>query len=70
MTQAQFLNAMGLSQRLSALAPKLEGKAREEFIAGAKRLVDESASTSMGSLFKVLAVAQTARQPVYPFEAT
>jgi SAM-dependent MidA family methyltransferase len=70
MTQGQFLNAMGLGQRLAALTPKLSGKAREDFIAGAKRLVDESAATAMGRLFKVLAVVQNAHQPVYPFEAT
>ncbi|MBG1230975.1 class I SAM-dependent methyltransferase [Aestuariivirga litoralis] len=67
MTQGAFLKAMGLEQRLTALATKLEGKAQTDFTAGARRLVDDK---EMGQLFKVIAVAQAQRQPVYPFEGT
>ena len=65
-TQGQFLGEMGLQQRLTTLSAKLQGKQREDFIAGARRLVDEK---QMGQLFKVLCVAQSQRQPIYPFEA-
>ena len=64
-TQGAFLSDMGLAQRLTTLSAKLAGEALEDFIAGAKRLVDEK---QMGQLFKVLCVAQSARQPIYPFE--
>jgi SAM-dependent MidA family methyltransferase len=66
MSQRKFLNAMGLEARLSKLAEKLSGGERAAFIAGAERLVGEK---GMGNLFKVLAVAQAQRQPIYPFEA-
>jgi NADH dehydrogenase [ubiquinone] 1 alpha subcomplex assembly factor 7 len=66
MTQGAFLAAMGLEQRLTTLSAKLQGKAREDFVAGAKRLVD---AKQMGELFKVLCLAQPQRQPIYPFEA-
>jgi len=66
MTQGAFLAAMGLEQRLTTLSAKLAGKAQDDFIAGAKRLVDEK---QMGQLFKVLCVVQAQRQPIYPFEA-
>ncbi len=65
-TQGDFLVAMGLEARLSTLAAKLDGKPRMDFIGGARRLVDDK---EMGSLFKVLSVAQRLRQPIYPFEA-
>ena len=65
-TQGAFLSDMGLAQRLTTLSAKLQGKPREDFTAGAKRLVDEK---EMGQLFKVLCVAQRSRQPIYPFEA-
>jgi NADH dehydrogenase [ubiquinone] 1 alpha subcomplex assembly factor 7 len=65
-TQGDFLAAMGLESRLSTLAAKLQGQPRADFIAGARRLVDDK---EMGKLFKVLAVAQNNRQPIYPFEA-
>ncbi len=64
-TQGQFLGEMGLQQRLTTLSAKLQGKEREDFIAGARRLVDDK---QMGQLFKVLCVAQSSRQPIYPFE--
>jgi NADH dehydrogenase [ubiquinone] 1 alpha subcomplex assembly factor 7 len=66
-TQGAFLNDMGLEARASKLAAKLSGKARQDFIAGAARLVDDK---EMGQLFKVIAVAQAVRQPIYPFEAS
>ena len=65
-TQGAFLNAMGLEARAAKLAAKLDGRARKEFLMGAARLVDDK---EMGQLFKVLAVAQSLRQPIYPFEA-
>ena len=64
-TQGQFLGEMGLQQRLTTLSAKLLDKEREDFIAGARRLVDDK---QMGQLFKVLCVAQSSRQPIYPFE--
>ncbi|MEP6828257.1 MAG: SAM-dependent methyltransferase, partial [Aestuariivirga sp.] len=67
MTQGAFLRDMGIEQRLTTLSAKLQGKPREDFIAGGKRLVGEQ---EMGQLFKVLCVAQPQRQPIYPFEAT
>ncbi len=66
MTQGAFLAAMGLEPRLTTLSAKLTGKERADFIAGARRLVDDK---EMGQLFKVLCVVQGQRQPVYPFEA-
>lgn len=65
-TQGSFLKAMGLEVRLNTLSARLEGQARADFIAGARRLVDDK---GMGQLFKVLGVAQAQRQPIYPFEA-
>ena len=66
MMQGAFLRDMGIEQRLTTLSAKLQGKPREDFIAGGKRLVGEQ---EMGQLFKVLCVAQPQRQPIYPFEA-
>jgi NADH dehydrogenase [ubiquinone] 1 alpha subcomplex assembly factor 7 len=65
MTQGKFLKAMGLDMRVKRLAQKLIGKAAEEFVAGAARLVDDG---QMGQLFKVLSVAQKGHGPLYPFE--
>jgi len=65
-TQGSFLKNMGLETRLTTLSAKLEGKARADFVAGARRLVDDK---EMGELFKVLGVAQGMRAPIYPFEA-
>ena len=67
MPQGAFLRDMGIEQRLTTLSAKLQGKPREDFIAGGKRLVGEK---EMGQLFKVLCVTQPQRQPIYPFEAT
>ena len=67
MTQGVFLRDMGIEKRLTTLSAKLQGKPREDFIAGGKRLVGDK---EMGQLFKVLCVAQPQRQPIYPFEAT
>ena len=67
LTQGQFLNAMGLEMRTTKLVAKLEGAAKADFLAGSKRLADVA---QMGNLFKVMAVAQESRQPIYPFEGT
>ncbi|MDE2445234.1 MAG: SAM-dependent methyltransferase [Alphaproteobacteria bacterium] len=66
LTQGQFLNAMGLEMRVQKLSAKLQGAARQDFVIGAERL---AAPDKMGSLFKVMAIAQKNRQPLYPFEA-
>lgn len=65
MTQGKFLKAMGLDMRLQRLSQKLTGRAAEEFVAGAARLVDDA---QMGQLFKVMSVAQAGHGPIYPFE--
>ena len=65
LTQGQFLKAMGIDMRTDKLAAKLEGQARDDFKAASHRLAD---AAQMGNLFKVLAVAQKIRQPIYPFE--
>jgi NADH dehydrogenase [ubiquinone] 1 alpha subcomplex assembly factor 7 len=65
-TQGEFLKSMGIEARVTKLAAKLVGKERQDFVAGAARLVDDK---EMGQLFKVMAVAQALRQPIYPFEA-
>jgi NADH dehydrogenase [ubiquinone] 1 alpha subcomplex assembly factor 7 len=67
LTQGQFLKAMGLDLRTEKLAAKLAGRPAEDFIAASRRLAD---ADQMGNLFKVMAVAQKIRQPIYPFEAT
>jgi NADH dehydrogenase [ubiquinone] 1 alpha subcomplex assembly factor 7 len=67
LTQGQFLKAMGLDLRTEKLAAKLVGQPAEDFIAASSRLAD---ADQMGNLFKVMAVAQKIRQPIYPFEAT
>ena len=67
MTQGTYLRDMGIEQRLTTLSAKLQGKPREDFIAGGKRLVGDR---DMGQLFKVLCVAQPQRQPIYPFESS
>ena len=67
LTQGQFLKAMGLDLRTEKLAAKLDGQAREDFKAASHRLAD---AAQMGNLFKVMAVAQKIRQPIYPFEET
>ena len=66
-TQGAFLNDMGLEARAAKLAAKLVGQPRKDFLTGAARLVDDK---EMGQLFKVLAVVQRLRQPLYPFEAS
>jgi NADH dehydrogenase [ubiquinone] 1 alpha subcomplex assembly factor 7 len=65
LTQGQFLKAMGLDMRTEKLAAKLTGQAKQDFIAASHRLAD---ADQMGNLFKVMAVAQNIRQPIYPFE--
>ena len=65
LTQGGFLKAMGLDMRTEKLAAKLEGKAHDEFTKASRRLAD---ADKMGNLFKVMAVAQKQRQPLYPFE--
>jgi NADH dehydrogenase [ubiquinone] 1 alpha subcomplex assembly factor 7 len=65
LTQGQFLKAMGLDMRTEKLAAKLEGQARTDFLSASARLAD---ADKMGNLFKVMAVAQKNRQPIYPFE--
>ncbi len=65
LTQGQFLKSMGLDLRTEKLAAKLDGQAREDFKAASNRLAD---AAQMGNLFKVMAVAQKNRQPIYPFE--
>jgi len=67
LTQGQFLKAMGLDMRTEKLAAKLEGQPREDFKLASRRLAE---ADQMGNLFKVMAVAQKARQPIYPFEET
>lgn len=67
LTQGQFLRAMGLDLRTEKLAAKLSGQAAQDFVAASRRLAD---ADQMGNLFKVMAVAQKIRQPIYPFEAT
>jgi NADH dehydrogenase [ubiquinone] 1 alpha subcomplex assembly factor 7 len=66
LTQGQFLKAMGLDLRTEKLATQLAGQPAEDFIAASRRLAD---ADQMGNLFKVMAVAQKNRQPIYPFEA-
>lgn len=65
LTQGQFLNAMGLEMRTSKLSAKLDGQVKSDFIAASARLAD---GAQMGNLFKVMAVSQKNRQPIYPFE--
>ena len=65
LTQGQFLNAMGLEMRTAKLVAKLEGQAKADFVAASTRLGD---GAQMGNLFKVMAVAQKSRKPIYPFE--
>ncbi len=67
LTQGQFLKSMGLNLRTEKLAAKLKGQAAQDFIAASHRLAD---AAQMGNLFKVMAVVQKTRQPIYPFEAT
>lgn len=67
LTQGQFLKAMGLDLRTEKLAAKLEGQAKQDFMVASRRLAD---ANQMGNLFKVMAVANNIRQPIYPFEAT
>jgi SAM-dependent MidA family methyltransferase len=64
-TQGKFLKAMGHDMRVQKLSQKLQGKALQEFVAGAARLVEDG---QMGQLFKVLSVAQLGHGPIYPFE--
>ncbi len=64
MTQGDFLRAMGLDIRASALAKKLSGPELADFLSGIKRIADDN---QMGQLFKVLAVTQTGMAPPYPF---
>ena len=67
LTQGQFLKAMGLDLRTEKLAAKLAGQVKKDFIAASARLAD---ADQMGNLFKMMAVAQKVRQPIYPFEVT
>jgi NADH dehydrogenase [ubiquinone] 1 alpha subcomplex assembly factor 7 len=67
LTQGQFLKSMGIEMRTDKLAAKLEGQVRDDFKTASHRLAD---AAQMGNLFKVMAVAQKIRQPIYPFEET
>jgi NADH dehydrogenase [ubiquinone] 1 alpha subcomplex assembly factor 7 len=66
MTQGEFLNAMGVHQRAEALGRSLTAADRQVFLAGIKRLADD---TEMGHLFKVMAVTGAGLSAPYPFEA-
>jgi NADH dehydrogenase [ubiquinone] 1 alpha subcomplex assembly factor 7 len=67
LTQGDFLKAMGVEMRTEKLAAKLEGEARENFLAATGRLI---AADQMGELFKVICVVQKGAPPIYPFEAS
>lgn len=66
LTQGQFLKAMGLEMRSVKLSTKLEGPARDEFLAASARLID---ADQMGDLFKVLCLVQKNGNATYPFGA-
>jgi NADH dehydrogenase [ubiquinone] 1 alpha subcomplex assembly factor 7 len=67
MTQGQFLRAMGIELRTEKLAAKLDGQARDDFLAASRRLID---ADQMGDLFKVMCVVQKGAAPLYPFEVS
>jgi NADH dehydrogenase [ubiquinone] 1 alpha subcomplex assembly factor 7 len=67
LTQAQFLNAMGLSLRTQHLLNKLPEEQRESFLKASLRLVE---TTQMGQIFKVAAMVSPDLQVPYPFEQT
>ncbi len=67
MTQGKFLKAMGIEMRTEKLAAKLQGEARDNFLAATHRLIEP---TQMGELFKVMCVVQKGASQIYPFEAT
>ena len=66
MTQGKFLKAMGIELRTDKLATKLQGEARDNFLAATRRLIEP---TQMGELFKVMCVVQKGASQIYPFEA-
>jgi NADH dehydrogenase [ubiquinone] 1 alpha subcomplex assembly factor 7 len=67
LTQGQFLQRMGIDLRTEKLAAKLQNEARQDFNAGAHRLI---AAEQMGDLFKVMCVVQKGAAPIYPFEVS
>jgi SAM-dependent MidA family methyltransferase len=64
LTQGEFLKQMGLIARTEALARKIEGKNREDFLESSRRLAHDDA---MGTLFKVLAVTDRNLPAPFPF---
>ncbi len=65
LTQAEFLEKMGIGARTEVLARKLEGEARESFVAASHRLADND---QMGLLFKVACATHPALATPYPFD--
>jgi NADH dehydrogenase [ubiquinone] 1 alpha subcomplex assembly factor 7 len=64
MTQGEFLQAMGLPQRLATLSANIDATAAENLQTGSQRLVQ---SDMMGELFKVLCVTSPELARPYPF---
>ncbi|MET0605526.1 MAG: SAM-dependent methyltransferase [Beijerinckiaceae bacterium] len=61
-TQSAFLRAMGIATRARALGIRATDEQKRDLASGMARLVDESAPTAMGLLFKVIAL----RAPMLP----
>jgi SAM-dependent MidA family methyltransferase len=66
-TQADFLNALGIGQRVQRLCAKAAPEQAARLRAGAGRLVDISGETAMGALFKVLCLRHPALPPLPGF---
>jgi NADH dehydrogenase [ubiquinone] 1 alpha subcomplex assembly factor 7 len=64
MTQAQFLNAMGLQARTHVLAASQTGEKKRDIIAASERLANVA---EMGDLFKMMAVTGGLQAAPYPF---
>ncbi len=66
MTQADFLNTMGLEQRTAMLANTVQGAVKQNLVAASERL---ALPGGMGHLFKVMAVTGAGIPAPYPFGA-
>jgi NADH dehydrogenase [ubiquinone] 1 alpha subcomplex assembly factor 7 len=66
LTQAEFLEKMGIGRRTEMLARKLEGSARENLESASQRFID---ANQMGLLFKVACATHPAMPAPYPFDA-
>ena len=66
MTQRDFLHTMGITARMQMLFQKLDAKGRKDLAGVYDRLVGVG-DNQMGTIYKVMGIAQKGVQAPYPF---